>query len=103
LRGTATEIDRFFFDAFGGQLPDSYGEPWDEVRNALASYTPRADRSHAYWSGEPCSMLIDEVEAIWSAVDERDDWAPLYAKVAAIREMGQALAGEPLAAAAANG
>jgi len=103
LRGTATEIDRFFFDAFGGQLPDSYGEPWDEVRNALASYTPRADRSHAYWSGEPCSMLIDEVEAIWSAVDERDDWAPLYSKVAAIREMGQALAGEPLAAAAANG
>jgi len=48
-------------------------------------------------------MLIDEVETIWSAVDERDDWAPLHAKVAAIREMGQALAGEPLAAAAANG
>ena len=103
LRGTATGIDRFFFDAFGGQLPDAYGEAWHEVRKALAAYAPRADRSHPYWSGEPCSMLIDEVEAIWSAVDERDDWAPLHAKVAAIREMGQALAGEPLAAAAANG
>jgi uncharacterized protein YdiU (UPF0061 family) len=103
LRGTATAIDRFFFDAFGGQLPDSYGEAWDEVRKALAAYAPRTDRGHPYWSGDPCSMLIDEVEAIWSAIAERDDWAPLHAKAAAIREMGQALAGEPLAAAAANG
>jgi len=103
LRGTATGIDQFFFDAFGGQLPGSYGEPWGGVRAALAAYTPRADRSHPYWSGVPCSMLIDEVEKIWSAIAERDDWAPLHDKVARIREMGGALAGEPLAAAAANG
>ena len=37
-------------------------------------------------------MLIDEVEAIWSPIDERDDWAPLHAKVAAIRRLGEALA-----------
>ncbi len=92
LRGTATGIDRFFFDAFGGGLPETYGEPWSGVRDALAAYTPRADRHHPYWSGEPCSMLIEEVEAIWSAIAERDDWAPLHAKVAAIREMGEALA-----------
>lgn len=100
LRGTATGIDRFFFDAFGGRLPDTYGEPWDEVRAALAAYTPRAGRDHPYWSGEPCSMLIDEVETIWSAIAERDDWRPLHDKVAAIRELGDALAGEPLAASA---
>jgi hypothetical protein len=35
-------------------------------------------------------MHIDEVEAIWSAIDEKDDWAPLHAKVAAIRRMGEA-------------
>ena len=35
-------------------------------------------------------MLIDEVEAIWSAIDERDDWQPLYAKVDALRRMGDA-------------
>ena len=28
LRATETPIDRFFFDAFGGALPDSYGEPF---------------------------------------------------------------------------
>jgi len=37
-------------------------------------------------------MLIDEVEAIWAAIAQRDDWSPLETKVAAIRRMGEALA-----------
>jgi hypothetical protein len=36
-------------------------------------------------------MLIDELEAIWSAIAERDDWAPFEAKLAAIDEMRAAL------------
>lgn len=92
LRTTGVGIDRFYFDVFGGDLPDGYGEPWAEVRTALAPYAPRKDRSHAYWSGEPCSMLIDEVESIWSAIADRDDWSVLDAKVASIRAMGDALA-----------
>ena len=36
-------------------------------------------------------MHIDEVEAIWAAIDERDDWAPLDAKIAAVRRMGEAM------------
>ena len=36
-------------------------------------------------------MHIDEVEAIWAAIAERDDWAPLEAKVAAVRRMGEAM------------
>jgi hypothetical protein len=39
-------------------------------------------------------MLIDEVEALWDAIDQRDDWTPLYAKVDAIRRMGDAMRGE---------
>ena len=92
LRGTATGINRFFFDAFGGVLPDHYGEEWSAARDAIAAYAPRKDRSHPYWSGAPCSMLIDEVETLWSAIDERDDWQPLYDKIAVIRVMGEALA-----------
>ena len=95
LRATGAGLDRFFFDAFGGGLPGGYGPVWDEVRAALAGRATRADRSHPYWSGEPCSMLIDEVEAIWAPIAERDDWAPFHAKVAAVRAMGAALAGEP--------
>ena len=36
-------------------------------------------------------MLIDEVEAIWAAIDAHDDWTPLYDKVDAIRHMGEAM------------
>ena len=47
---------------------------------------------HEYWSDpEPCSMHIEEVEAIWSAIAEADDWAPLHGKLAAVRRMGDAL------------
>ena len=95
LRETGTGIDRFFFDAFGGVLPHGYGTEWDAVRAALVGYAPRKDRSHAYWSGGPCSMLIDEVETIWTAIAERDDWSVLEAKVAAIRAMGEALRNPP--------
>ncbi|MCX7899873.1 MAG: selenoprotein O, partial [Methylocystis sp.] len=41
---------------------------------------------------KPCTMLIDEVEALWAPIAERDDWAPLYAKIDEIREMGEAYA-----------
>lgn len=92
LRATDTPIDRFFFEAFGGELPERYGEPFAAARAALQPYHPRKDRTHPYWSGAPCSMLIDEVETIWSAIDERDDWAPFHTKVASIRQMGDALA-----------
>jgi uncharacterized protein YdiU (UPF0061 family) len=92
LRGEGASIDRFFFDSFGGQVPESHGAAFDEARTVLAAYQPRGDRSHGYWQGDaPCSMLIDEVEAIWAAIDQRDDWAPLEAKVVAIRNMGKAL------------
>jgi len=92
LRGTATPIDRFFFDAFGGTIAEGYGGEWNETRAALAAYAPRSSRDHPYWSGEPCSMLIEEVESIWRAIDEQDDWQSLYDKIAAIRTMGDALA-----------
>lgn len=36
----------------------------------------------------PQTMLIDEVEALWAAIAERDDWAPLRAKIDAVRRSG---------------
>lgn len=50
---------------------------------------------HEYWSdAAPQAMLIEEVEAIWAAIAENDDWGPLHANVARLRRMGEAL-GEP--------
>ncbi|MEG3088671.1 protein adenylyltransferase SelO [Sphingomonas sp. PB4P5] len=91
LRDGAIPLDRFFFDSFAHGIPASYGDAFAPARALLAAYTPRKDRAHAYWQGEPCSMLIDEVETLWSAINERDDWGPLNAKIAAIRQMGEAL------------
>lgn len=91
---TAT-IDRFFFDWRGGtRSPEAAPETASPaVEAALAGYQAVANRAHPYWSdAEPCSMAIEEVEAIWAAIAERDDWAPLHAKVAAIRRMGDAYA-----------
>jgi len=94
---SGTPIDRFFFDWRGGRLrteeaQERYSnENWSTF-NALIALHARDDATeHPYWTGEaPCSMHIDEVEAIWAAIDQRDDWSPLTMKVEAIREMGDA-------------
>jgi uncharacterized protein YdiU (UPF0061 family) len=39
----------------------------------------------------PCTMLIDEVEAIWASIAEHDDWDVLHRKIREIRAMGEAL------------
>jgi uncharacterized protein YdiU (UPF0061 family) len=89
LANTGVPIDRFFHDAFGGVAPD--GAAWDGLRAALVGYEPRKGRDDAYWTGEPCSMLIEEVEAIWAPIADADDWSAFEAKIAAVRAMGAAL------------
>ncbi len=93
-------IDRFFFDWRGGRLrgpspsASAYDEePFAEFRKLIADYcsVPGA-LDHDYWSDpSPCSMHIDEVEAIWARIDEADDWSALDAKVEAVRRMGAAM------------
>jgi hypothetical protein len=86
-------IDQVFFDWRGGHDPGREAYPRDEFRE-LATLLAGRERSrlHAYWSdAEPCSMHIEEVEAIWSAIDERDDWRPFNEKITAVRRMGEAM------------
>ena len=92
LREGGISIDNFFHDSFATVIPESYGAAFDPARALLADYRPRKDRDHPHWRDVPCSMLIDEVETLWSAIDERDDWAPLHTKIASIRTLGEALA-----------
>jgi uncharacterized protein YdiU (UPF0061 family) len=101
LAERSVPIDRLFFDWRGGCRrgaspvdPLYRAAPFEALAAALDGYVPRAGATdHPYWSDpEPCSMLIEEVEAIWAAIDTADDWSPLHAKVAAIRRMGAALA-----------
>ncbi|APE28226.1 protein adenylyltransferase SelO family protein [Aurantiacibacter gangjinensis] len=80
--------DEFFYRHRGGRAAEG------NLAEALGGYAPTGS-SHDYWAeGHAESMLIDEVETIWSAIDQRDDWEPLYDKVARLRRLGDAL-GEP--------
>jgi uncharacterized protein YdiU (UPF0061 family) len=92
LQTREAQIDRIFFDWRGGRDPGVERYPSEPFRELAASLQGRERApKHPYWSDrEPCSMHIEEVEAIWSAIAERDDWAPFEAKVAAIRRMGEA-------------
>jgi hypothetical protein len=88
-------LDRFFHDWRGGECgSEAYGAAvWAPFREAVSGCVAVSGaREHGYWRDDaPCSMPIDEVEAIWSAIDTADDWTPLYSKVTAIRRMGAAL------------
>ncbi len=84
--------DAFFFTHRGARALDRAPSPLAE---ALAPYVPVA-ATHGYWmQDQQQSMLIDEVEAIWSAIDKHDDWSPLDAKVMALRQMGVAHGAAP--------
>ena len=86
-------IDRTFFDWRGGRDPGVELYPSEPFRGLAAALEGRErSQSHPYWSDpEPCSMHIDEVEAIWSAIAEADDWQPFEDKVTAVRRMGEAM------------
>jgi len=86
-------IDRIFFDWRGGRDPGVERYPADSFRELARLLRPRETTvTHAYWSGDaPCSMHIEELEDIWSAIAERDDWQPFNNKVKAIRLMGDAV------------
>ena len=88
LLESGLQPDAFFFAARTGTLPE--GKALDACRTLLAS-CPKVEDRHAYWQdGQPQSMLIDEVEALWARIDQDDDWSALGDKIAALRRMGEA-------------
>jgi len=99
LRSRIAGIDRFFFDWRGGRAPTGQAyrsSEFDELRARLDG-RQRA-LTHPYWGDAgPCSMLIDEVEAIWSAIAEHDDWSPFESKIEAIRRFGDAMTSDAAA------
>ncbi|PWG01556.1 protein adenylyltransferase SelO family protein [Sphingosinicella humi] len=103
LARKTVEIDRFFFDWRGGRRrgpspADARYEAEDfaKLSDLIHYYEPAARLDHPYWSDEaPCSMHIDEVEAIWARIDEADDWSLFDTKIEAVRRMGEAMRGRP--------
>jgi len=105
-KGEALRWEPLFFDWFGGFSSGAralggargkiyQGETFDAFRFALLEHEPdRPERlEHPMFARpEPEEMLIDEVEALWSAIEQGDDWAPLHAKLARLDAARQAWA-----------
>jgi uncharacterized protein YdiU (UPF0061 family) len=93
LASRAATIDHVFFDWRGGRDPGREAYPGEEFRELARLLTDRErPQSHPYWADpQPCSMHIEEVEAIWSAIVDHDDWRPFEEKITAVRRMGEAM------------
>jgi uncharacterized protein YdiU (UPF0061 family) len=89
MRESGLAPDAFFAAHRGGAAP-----PDGEFGNLLAARRCAAPPL----SGAAPSLVIEEVERIWTAIAERDDWEPLHDEIAAIRALGGELGPAPLPA-----
>ncbi|HLY79326.1 MAG TPA: protein adenylyltransferase SelO family protein, partial [Caulobacteraceae bacterium] len=99
--GEPLRWEPFFFDWFGGlerralagPRAELYeGEAFQVFRAGLRDYEmerPERLASPYFDAPEPQELLYDEIEAIWAAIAERDDWAPLNDKLARIEAARQ--------------
>jgi len=109
LRDSQVPFERIFFDWHGGlrrkeQTLAGKGAQWyagdafTEFAKRLAKFEPSEQGAldHPYFQDEaPCTMIIEEMEAVWEPIAKDDNWAALDRKLADIRRMGEALALEP--------
>ncbi|HVV34401.1 MAG TPA: YdiU family protein [Vitreimonas sp.] len=95
--------DQFFHDWFCADAARAAASPeaarytdagFAPVRDGIEKRGPvRAERlRHPYFQrAAPASLVIEEVETLWAAIAERDDWSLFEAKLAAIADMRDAL------------
>lgn len=100
LEESGVAPDRFYFDWYGGlgslsRAPREagYAGPrWDTLRATLAGYEPAHPERLAdpyFAAGAPCSLLIDELEAIWAPIAGANDWSRFDAKIVEMRGMAR--------------
>ena len=96
--GDALRWEPFFFDWFGGTASRARAlegpraevyrtEAFEAFLRKLADFEPdRPERlaDPVFQRTEPEELLIEEVEALWSPIAERDDWGPLNEKLGRI-------------------
>lgn len=96
--GEALRWEPFFFDWFGGEASTGRAmdgpraelyrtETFAAFRSKLADFEPdRPERlaDPVFQRPEPEELIIEEVEALWAPIAERDEWGPLTEKLARI-------------------
>ncbi len=94
--GEALRWEPFFFDWYGGAASEARAmtgvraalydsEAFVAFRGLIGSYSTTPDLSSPYFDKpEPQELLYDEIETIWSAIADKDDWSAFEAKLTAI-------------------
>ncbi|MGF1526195.1 MAG: protein adenylyltransferase SelO family protein [Candidatus Competibacterales bacterium] len=107
LQVTQLPFERLFFDWYGGvaSRERALASPSAEVYNGgafaplreillAAEPVPGIGERLAlpyFRGGEPVTLLYDEIEALWAAIANDDDWGPFDAALAAIDRARQAM------------
>jgi hypothetical protein len=104
LEDSKAPYEQALFDWYGGlrsveraaQSPSAgvYAQPsFGAARSALEGFEPlpEARLDHPYFARRtPCTMLIDEVEALWAPIAQADDWSAVATKLDDIGTMAEA-------------
>ncbi len=91
MRDSGDSPDQFFFRHRCGR-----GNAAGDLADQLALHRPAGAPDDPLWQEDaPPSLVIEEVESIWAAIDNADDWSPLNERIAAIRRLGAALGQYP--------
>ncbi|PXA99080.1 YdiU family protein [Nostoc sp. 3335mG] len=104
LSASKAPYEQFFFDWRGGAVSAERAarspaagfyasDAFRPVADALETFAPSADANlaHPYFGRQkPRTMLIDEMEAIWTPIAESDDWGLFRQALGEIAEMRQA-------------
>ncbi|MBM1170409.1 protein adenylyltransferase SelO [Microvirga arabica] len=104
LYETRAPFEQTFFDWHGGLMSSPRAEKspsaafyanesFRAVQAALDGFlpSPGINHTHPYFEQpKPCTMLIDEVEAIWAPIAAGDDWSAFSSKLESIRGMAEA-------------
>ncbi len=68
-------------------------QEFTNLKNTLDQFDvdPNLNLTHTYWQQGSCeSLLIEEIENLWAAIDKNDNWQPFNQKLIAIRSMREA-------------
>lgn len=104
LGRSGAPFEQTFFDWYGGLASADRAaaspsaalyaaEAFAPVRDSLKGFAPidPGRLAHRYFAqARPCTLLIEEVEALWAPIAAADDWSVFHAKLAAIASMAEA-------------
>lgn len=100
MQETRPPFQQVFFDLLGARPEGIAASPlralyetaaWAEVIDGLRDLDPAPglEAALAIRPEAPETMVIEEVEALWAAIDADDDWQPLREKIDRIRDFGR--------------